>query len=88
MEEVGAASVSYLMLSGHILLAHFWLQSAFVAINKQKENIEKKDFYLAKVETARFYFDHLLPRCEGYLASIHAGADSMMSITEAQLAAW
>lgn len=88
MEEVGAASVNYLMLSGHILLAHFWLQSAFVAINKQKENVEKKDFYLAKIETARFYFDHLLPRCEGYLASINAGADSMMSITEAQLAAW
>ena len=38
----------------------------------------------AKLVTARFYFEHLLPRAGACLASIEAGPESMMALAEDQ----
>ena len=37
-------------------------------------------FLNAKLVTANFYFDHLLPRYAGYLATIKSGSDSLMAL--------
>ena len=78
-DEIGAASVDYLMYSGYLTLAYFWARMAKVAFDKLKEGTEDKAFYEAKIKTARFYFARILPRAHGHAACIEGGADSMMA---------
>ncbi|QIZ77399.1 acyl-CoA dehydrogenase C-terminal domain-containing protein [Ferrimonas lipolytica] len=78
--EVGAASVDYLMYSGYVVVGHFWLQIAQVAQQKLDEGTDEVDFYQAKLHTARFYFERLLPRTRGHKLGILAGADNLMAM--------
>ncbi|BFM14517.1 phenylacyl-CoA dehydrogenase [Maricurvus nonylphenolicus] len=78
--EIGAASVSYLMFSGYICLAYFWTQAAAAASRKLDEGSEDKDFYQSKLTTAQFYFDHVLPRTRTCVETINAGAESLMAL--------
>jgi alkylation response protein AidB-like acyl-CoA dehydrogenase len=79
-DEVGAASVDYLMYSGYITLAYYWVKMMACAQQKLDAGTDEKDFYLAKIQTGKFYFDRILPRAKGHVACIAAGADSMMAI--------
>ena len=85
-DEVGAASVDYLMYSGYACLAYFWAKMALVAQQKLAEGTTEEAFYTAKVQTARFYFDRILPRTLAHAQMISAGAESMMAIEEANFA--
>lgn len=78
-DEIGAASVDYLMYSGYLTLAYFWAKMAKVAFVKLKEDGSDKAFYEAKIKTARFYFARILPRAHGHAACIDNGSDSMMA---------
>lgn len=78
-DEIGAASVDYLMYSGYLTLAYFWAKMAKVAFDKLDEGTEDKAFYEAKIKTARFYFARILPRTQGHAGCIENGADSMMA---------
>jgi len=79
-DEVGAASVPYLRLMGHLSYAWMWARMAAVA----NEAIEKKsndhDFYHAKLLTARFYYAKLLPESLMLVAVIKSGAAPMMDM--------
>jgi alkylation response protein AidB-like acyl-CoA dehydrogenase len=81
-DEAGAAAVDYLMYSGYITLAYFWAQMAVVARQKIAEADGDASFYQAKLMTAKFYFDRLLPRTESHKATMLAGADSLMEMPE------
>jgi alkylation response protein AidB-like acyl-CoA dehydrogenase len=81
-DEIGAASVDYLMYSGYLVLAYFWAQMAQVAQTKLQQGDEDSAFYQAKIKTARFYFARILPRVHGHSACIENGAESMMALTE------
>ena len=81
-DEVGAASVDYLMYSGYVCLAYFWARMALVAQQKLAEGTTEEAFYTAKIQTAKFYFDRILPRTLAHAQMISAGADSMMAIEE------
>jgi len=87
-DEVGAASVNYLMYSGYVCLAYFWAKAALVATTNQQVQGADHDYYQSKIETARFYYDHILPRTKTCAAVISSGANSMMTITEEQLKVW
>ncbi len=78
-DEIGAASVDYLMYSGYLTLAYFWAKMAKVAFDKLAEGTEDKAFYEAKIKTARFYFARILPRTQGHAACIENGAEAMMA---------
>ncbi len=82
-DEVGAASVNYLMYSGYVCLAYLWARSVAVAQQQLAADTTEAEFYLAKINTAQFYFDHILPRTRTCVASIEAGANSMMGLDEA-----
>jgi alkylation response protein AidB-like acyl-CoA dehydrogenase len=84
--EVGAASVDYLMYSGYICLAYFWAKMASVAQQKLAEGTTEVAFYTAKIQTAKFYFDRILPRTLSHAQMISAGAESMMAVEEANFA--
>ena len=81
-DEVGAASVDYLMYSGYATMAYFWARMALVAQQKLAEGTTETGFYTAKVQTAEFYFKRILPRTAGHAQMIAAGADSIMAIEE------
>ncbi len=81
-DEVGAASVDYLMYAGYITLAYFWAKMAKVSIDALNNGAEDKDFYEAKIKTARFYIQRILPRANGHAACIEQGAKSMMELDE------
>ncbi len=83
-EEVGAASFDYLMYSGYVVLAYLWLRAGEVAEEKCLEDGEGSDFYTAKLETTRFYFDRILPRIHTLAATISVGADSLMAMDESR----
>lgn len=82
-EVVGAAAVDYLMYSGYICLAYFWADMARVALQRLQQGEGDAGFYQAKVQTARFYFQRLLPRTLSHKSAIESGPDNLLAMAEA-----
>ncbi|MBI3374663.1 MAG: acyl-CoA dehydrogenase C-terminal domain-containing protein [Betaproteobacteria bacterium] len=82
-DEAGAASVDYLMYAGYATLAYFWAAQAQVAAQKLAAGTSEEGFYKAKLQTARFYFQRVLPRTRGHLAAIQSGAANLLEMNEA-----
>jgi len=86
-EQVGAASYDYLMYSGFVMMGYFWALQAdkarqlLVAGNGQ----ESAEFYQAKIQTAEFYFERLLPRADAHRVTALASTASLMQIDKASL---
>ncbi|HBM84284.1 MAG TPA: acyl-CoA dehydrogenase, partial [Halieaceae bacterium] len=82
-DEAGAAAVDYLMYSGYVTLAYFWARMA--VLSRQKIAAAEGDtaFYEAKVMTARFYFDRLLPRTLAHKQALLSGAENLMDMPDA-----
>lgn len=81
-EEVGAASVDYLMYSGYACLAYFWAKMAHTAQQALASGTTEEGFYQAKIQTAQFYYQRLLPRAQMHKACIESGADNLLAIKE------
>lgn len=81
-EEVGAASVDYLMYSGYACLAYFWADMARLAAEKLAAGTTEEAFYTAKLQTARFYFQRILPRTRTHVATMLSGANNLMDMNE------
>ena len=81
-ELVGSASFDYLMYSGYVMMAYFWaLQAAKAAeLSANGRGKESADFYRAKVQTAVFYFERILPRADGHRVGALAPASSVMQL--------
>ncbi|MES2682089.1 MAG: acyl-CoA dehydrogenase C-terminal domain-containing protein [Pseudomonadota bacterium] len=80
-DVVSAASHHFLMYSGYVMMAYFWAMQAAVASDKLKTGgAESKEFYKAKLATARFYFDHLLPRAKGHASSMLKPSKSLTKL--------
>ncbi|GAB2680300.1 acyl-CoA dehydrogenase C-terminal domain-containing protein [Aliiglaciecola aliphaticivorans] len=85
-DELGAASVDFLMFSGYTVLAYFWARMALVAFDKQKQAAQThdRDFYNSKINTARFYFQRILPRTATLKLTIQSGAQNLMAMDTEQ----
>ena len=80
-DTVSAASHHFLMYSGYVMMGYFWAVQAAIASEKLKAGgAEKPEFYKAKLATARFYFDHLLPRAKGHASSMVKPSLSLMKL--------
>lgn len=79
---VGSASVDYLMYSGYVTMAYFWAQMAQTAYEKLAGDVENRDFYRAKIKTAEFYFDRILPRIKSHAAAMMADPKTLMQLDE------
>ncbi|MDH0418273.1 MULTISPECIES: acyl-CoA dehydrogenase C-terminal domain-containing protein [Delftia] len=83
-DEVGAASVDYLRVAGHLVFGYFFARMAQVALRAiAKGNTDP--FYQAKLQTARFYFAKLFPETATLMRTARAGSKSLMD-TDAALA--
>ena len=79
-DEVGAASVDYLMYSGYIVLGYLWLRMALVAQAQLESGEGDGDFCQGKLATCEFYFKRLLPRTAAHRSAIEAGSDCLMKL--------
>jgi alkylation response protein AidB-like acyl-CoA dehydrogenase len=83
-EEVGAAAVDYLRVAGHLVFGYFWARMAQVALREIAAG-NADQFYLAKLQTARFYFAKLFPETATLMRTARAGSKVLMD-TDAALA--
>lgn len=79
-DEAAAASSDYLRLFGLTALAYLWTRMAEISLVKL--NGEERRFYQAKVDTARFFMQRLLPQSGGLFSAILAGGESMMAFDD------
>ncbi|WP_417831782.1 acyl-CoA dehydrogenase C-terminal domain-containing protein [Terasakiella sp.] len=79
-EEAAAGATEYLRLFGLVGMAYMWCRMVEVA--KDKQDGDEGDFYRAKITTARFYMQKLLPQCSSLFSSIMAGGSTMMELDE------
>ena len=80
----GAVGVNYLMLLGYVCGGWVLGLSALKAQQLLKAGTGDRSFLEAKLVTARFYCEHLLPRAGACLVTMKAGSESMMALSEDQ----
>jgi len=76
---VYAGSVPYLLLAGN-LMAGWQLARALLVAEKLLAEGQDSAFMQAKIATARFYAEHILPRTTGLRDAIIEGAHSVMAL--------
>jgi alkylation response protein AidB-like acyl-CoA dehydrogenase len=80
-DMVSAACNDFLMYSGYVTMAYFWALQAAVAHEKlETGGAEQPEFYQAKIQTAEFYFERLLPRASAYAGSMLSPSKSLMQL--------
>jgi len=78
--EAGAASSEYLKLFALVALAYLWAQMAKVALGKQDS--DDSGFYQAKVATAQFFMERILPQSGSLFSAIMVGGKTMMEFPD------
>jgi hypothetical protein len=81
-DEVGAAAVDYLRVAGHFVFGYLFARMAQVAL-RQIDAGSTDAFYVAKLQTARFYFARLFPETASLMRTARAGTRSLMDTDEA-----
>jgi hypothetical protein len=76
--RVGASAFDYLMYSGYLLLGYFWARAARVAAETPDSGADR-DFYRAKLATARFYFSNVLVRKDAHARAIWSDTANLMA---------
>ena len=82
--EAAAGAVPFLKLAGVVLGGGLMARSALIAQAGLDAGRGDEAFYRAKISTARFYCDHILPQAAALAQTITNGAGSTLALTEAQ----
>src|SRR3546814_2083708 len=72
-EEAGAAAADYLNLFALTALAYLWTRMAEASLARLDG--DDAAFHEAKLATARFFFQRVLPRSSGHFSAIMAGKE-------------
>jgi len=83
-DEIGAAAVDYLRVAGHLVFGYFWARMAQTALREIAAG-NTDPFYVAKLQTARFYFAKLFPETATLMRTARAGSKVLID-TDAALA--
>ena len=81
-DEAAGAAFDYLMYSGYASLAYFWGRMSKVASIKVQTGGADAPFYKSKLQTARFYFERILPRTRTLAVTLKAPASTLMEIAD------
>ena len=79
-DEGGAAASEYLRLFGLVALGYLWARMAQISIEKQGG--DDNAFYAAKIITARFFMERVLPQTGALFAAIMSGSNTMMELPD------
>ena len=77
-DEIGAAAADYMRLFALTSLSYLWARAAVVSLPKSHD-----DFHRAKLATARFFMQRILPQTVSLNAVIIAGAAPVMELDAA-----
>ena len=75
-DDVSAAANDYLKTLGYVSVAYSWIKVLVVSFKNYDEN---RKFYDEKINTAKFYFDKVLPRAEQHFKSAISGSSNIMN---------
>jgi len=75
-DDVSAAANDYLKTLGFVSVAYAWITVLDTSFKNYDEN---KNFYDDKINTAKFYFDKVLPRAEQHYKSAISGSSNIMN---------
>ena len=83
-DEAGAAASDYLRLFGLVAVGFMWARMAEVAVEKKKAGSLNGEaaFYDAKIGTARFYMNKVLPQSGAVFSSLMSGKAPVMDFAE------
>ncbi len=81
-EEAGAAAAEYLRLFGLVAMGYCFARASMIAGMRLAMGSDDKAFYEAKIKTATFFFDRILPQASAHFLSIKAGKRSMMALED------
>ncbi len=79
-ENVGAGAVSYMHLMGIVAVGAMWLRMAVAAAKLKAAGEGEAAFLDAKLITARFYAERILPDAGALRRKIEGGAESLMAL--------
>jgi acyl-CoA dehydrogenase len=77
-DNAGAGATDYMHLFGLVVLGYMWCQIAAAAQHKRAD--DKSGRMNAKLATARFFMERMLPETAAHLARIQSGAASVMEL--------
>ncbi|MDP6674084.1 MAG: acyl-CoA dehydrogenase C-terminal domain-containing protein, partial [Gammaproteobacteria bacterium] len=80
----GAVSVNFLMLMGTVAGGWQMARAASVAVEQLEAGAEDKSFYKAKIVTATYFAEQILPLASAYRAGVEAGSGSIMALSDDQ----
>ena len=75
-DDVSAGANDYLKTLGYVSVAYAWIKVLEVSFKNFDEN---KKFYEDKIDTAKFYFEKVLPRAELHHKSAISGSSNIMN---------
>jgi alkylation response protein AidB-like acyl-CoA dehydrogenase len=79
-DNAGAASYSYMNLMGLVTLGLMWLRMAKASAAALADGVEDRAFHEAKLMTARFYAERILPQTGAERRKLEAGSESLMAL--------
>ncbi|MGS1017943.1 acyl-CoA dehydrogenase C-terminal domain-containing protein [Allosphingosinicella humi] len=79
-DNAGAASYSYMNLTGFVTLGLMWLRMARASTKALADGAEDRAFHEAKLVTARFYAERILPQAGAERRKLEGGAESLMAL--------
>ena len=78
---VSSASYDFLMYSGYVTMAYMWARQAAVAADRlDNGGDESEAFYKAKLATAEFYYERLLPRAQTHASTMLSPSKNLMQL--------
>ena len=74
-DDVSAACNDYLKVLGLVAIGHAWIKVLEVSFQDYENN---KKFYESKIQTAKFFFNRVLPKISGYYVAAVSGSKDIM----------
>jgi hypothetical protein len=78
--HAGAAAYPYMTLMGVVCLGLMWLRMAKASKAALADGAEDKAFHEAKLVTARFFAERVMPETGSLRRKIEAGSESLMAL--------
>jgi alkylation response protein AidB-like acyl-CoA dehydrogenase len=79
-DNAGAGATDYMHMFGLVALGYMWCKIAEAALAKLPKANGAAARYNAKLVTARFFMERMLPETSAHMARIQVGADSVMEL--------
>jgi hypothetical protein len=82
-DNAGAGSVDYLRLFGIVVVGYLWARQAKAALGKLQAKSGNAAFHEAKLVSARFWMERMMPDTASLTERVKAGADGLMMLDAA-----